>query len=177
MKIQIHSVLSWIIFESIVYLNWKVSHEQSIKFQRKSYNRNWPEVNHVSQLMRELLVRGGSHIVELVENPPGAMDHDVEIMKMLHKVHLLGNIHAHSYKGPWKSNWVGRRLVQKGRHKLKLKCQINWERVLIFHGETDWTCPLDKEQQNSCTMWNVAKKVRSLVAWDKTRSTILEKFI
>ena len=74
------------------------------------------------QLMKELLVGGGSHIVELVESPLGAMDHDVEIMKMLHKVQLLGNIHAHSNKGSWKSSWEARRLVQKGRHKLKLKC-------------------------------------------------------
>ena len=91
----------------------KVSHDQVIiKFQRKSYNRNWPEVNHAHQLMRELLVGGGSHIVELVESPLGAMDHNVEIMKMLQKVHLLGNIHAHSNKGSRKSCWVARRLVQ-----------------------------------------------------------------
>lgn len=79
------------------YLSELETHDQVlIKFQRKSYNRNWPEVNHVRQLMRELLVGGGFHIAELVESPLGAMDHDVKIMKILHKVHLIGNIHAHS---------------------------------------------------------------------------------
>lgn len=74
----------------------------NFKFQMKSYNRNWLEVNHAHQLLRELLVAGGFHIVELVESPLGAMDHDVKTMKIIYKVHLLGNIHAHPYKGLWK---------------------------------------------------------------------------
>lgn len=73
-----------------------------------------------------------------------------------------------AYKGSWKGSWVGKTRA-KVLNEMGEGVDISWRNT--------FNISIRKGSKKSCTIWKVTKRVKCLVAWVKTRSTILRKFI